>query len=146
MTGSEALATIRPLNVKAASRWPQRTRKPRAAGLGEGFWIELCGRSVPAKNTETGVRAVVKDQPIDPEQVRSYLARAFGDDLPAAEKAMKQLAKAFKPDDLAENAFGLYQEFRPAVAPGQRGWGQKGELDLSLVRSLGRKAGKGHHP
>ena len=112
------------------------SKRPKKHGLGEEFWIDLCGRSVPAKNTKTGVRAVVKDQPINPEQVRSYLARAFGDDLAVVERALKQLARALKPDDLAERAFGLYE----AVARGQRGWGQKGKLDLTLVRSLGRKA------
>ena len=35
---------------------------------------------------------------------------------------------------------GLYEKFRPTVARGQRGWGQKGELDLDVIRSLGRKA------
>ncbi|MHC4063881.1 MAG: hypothetical protein ACYSUI_05200, partial [Planctomycetota bacterium] len=107
--------------------------------LGEEFWIELCGRSIPAKNTPDGVRAVVKDKPIEPAQVRSYLERAFGDDLSAARKAMEQLARSLKQDQLAERAFGLYETFRPTVARGQRGWGQKGELDLDQIRSLGRK-------
>jgi hypothetical protein len=115
-------------------------KQAKKHGLGEELWIELCGRSIPAKKTGDGVRAVVKDRPIDPELVRSYLARAFGDDLATVEKALQQLARALKPDDLAERAFGLYEEFRPAVARGQRGWGQKGELDLNLIRSLGRRA------
>jgi len=38
---------------------------PKKAGLGEEFWVELCGRNIPAKNTDEGVRAVVKDKPID---------------------------------------------------------------------------------
>lgn len=31
-------------------------KKPKMHGLGEEFWIELCGRSIPAKNTDGGVR------------------------------------------------------------------------------------------
>ncbi|UCF35201.1 MAG: hypothetical protein JSV78_07830 [Phycisphaerales bacterium] len=111
-------------------------RPPKKHGLGEEFWIELCGRSVPAKNTEGGVRAVVKDKPISPDQVRGYLERAFGEDLAAVRKTMEQLAKSREPDDLAEAAFALYEKFRPTVAGGRRGWGQKGELNLKLIRSL----------
>ncbi len=115
-------------------------KPPKKHGLGEEFWIELCGRAVPAKSTKDGVRAVVKDKPINSEQVSNYLAKAFGDDLPTVRKAMEQLAKSFQPNQLAESAFGLYEEFRPQVARGISGWGQQGELDLDLIRSLsGRK-------
>lgn len=89
------------------------------------------------------MRAVVKDRPIDPEQVRSYLERAFGQDLPAVRTAMDGLARSFKPDRLAERAFGLYERFRPTVAGDRRGWGQKGTLDLKLIRSLGKGANNG---
>lgn len=115
-------------------------KQPKKHGLGEEFWVDLCGRSIPAKNTDDGVRAVVRDKPIDPEQVRSYLERAFGQDLPAVQKAMEQLARAHDPDQLPETAFHLYERFRPQVAAGKRGWGQKAELDLDLVRSLAPKA------
>ena len=114
--------------------------RPKKRGLGVEFWIDLCGRSIPAKNTEDGVRAVVKDKPIDPGQVQGYLTRAFGDDLATTKKAMEQLAKSIKPEELAGKAFGLYEKFRPTVARGQRGWGQKGELDLKQIRSLARRA------
>lgn len=114
-------------------------KPPTKRGLGEEFWIDLCGRPIPAKNTADGVRAVVKDRPIDPQQVRGYLERSFGQDLSAARTAMKQLARSLKPERLAESAFALYERFRPAVARGKRGWGQKGELDLDLIRALGRQ-------
>jgi len=115
-------------------------KPPKKHGLGEEFWVDLCGRAIPAKNTDDGVRAVVKDKPIDPAQVRSYLERAFAQDLPAVQEAMEHLARAHDPDQLAEVAFRLYERFRPQVAAGKRGWGQKGELDLDLVQSLTRKA------
>lgn len=115
-------------------------KRPKKSGLGEELWVELCGRAVPAKNTKDGVRAVVKDKAFDPEQVKSYLVRAFGDDLSAVREAMQRLARSFKPDQLAERAFGLYQEFRPTVASGKRGWGQKGELNLDVIRSLAHDA------
>jgi hypothetical protein len=113
-------------------------KPPRKHGLGEEFWIELCGRSIPAKNTDDGVRAVVKDKPITPEEVQRYLDRAFGDQLAPVRQALEGLAGSFKPDQLWERASGLYETSRPAIARGTPGWGQKGELDLDLIRSLAR--------
>lgn len=110
--------------------------KPKKAGLGEDFWIDLCGRPVPAKNTDNGVRAVVKDKPIDPDGVRRYLSSKFGGNLDRVREAMAELATAFAPEALSDRAYGLYERFRPAVPKGQRGWGAKGELDLDLIRSL----------
>lgn len=112
--------------------------KRKKHGLGEDFWVELCGRSIPAKNTDQGVRAVVKDKPIQPDQVQAYLERSFKDDLTAALAAMKTLTKAYEVDDLAEEAFSLYERFRPQIEPGKRGWGQKGKLDLELIKKLSR--------
>jgi hypothetical protein len=106
------------------------------AGLGEEFRIELLGRSIPAKKTNKGVRAVVKNRPIDAEGVERYLEEKFGSVLPAVKNAMKALADSFKPDDLAAAAFSLYERFRPSVPAGVRGWGAKAELDLNRIRSI----------
>jgi hypothetical protein len=46
-----------------------------------------------------------------------------------------------EPGELTEVAYSLYDQFRPPIAPGKSGWGQKGELDLAVIRSLARKAG-----
>jgi hypothetical protein len=118
---------------------PRDSRKAAKAGLGEEFWVELCGRPVPAKSTDDGVRAVVKDKPVDPAGVREYLHSKFGNDLATVRKAMEQLAKAFDKDVLTEKAYSLYEQFRPEIPSGRRGWGAKGELDLAMIRSLGQK-------
>ena len=34
------------------------------------------------------------------------------------------------------NAFSLYEEFRPAIPEGVKGWGAKGNLDIDGIRSL----------
>jgi hypothetical protein len=112
---------------------------PRKAGLGEEFWVRVCGRAVPARSTAAGVRAVIKDQSIDPGKVQHYLENAFGDSLAAAREAMEELAAAFDPRSLEEVAYELYEQFRPKIASGQAGWGQKGPLDLNLIRSLAGK-------
>ena len=62
--------------------------------------------------------------------------KSFGDWLAAAREAMEQLAKAHTPEELDERAFSLYEKFRPKIASGQRGWGQKGTLDLGVIQEL----------
>lgn len=114
----------------------EKGKKPKKSGLGEEFWVEICGRAVPAIHTEDGVRAVVREKPIDPERVAAYLEGKFGPDLEAVQDAMEDLARAVRPRDLADAAYSLYESFRPAVPSGKRGWGAKGDLDLDLIRSL----------
>jgi hypothetical protein len=111
-------------------------KKARQARRGDEFWIGLCGRPIPAANTDEGVRAVTGDRPIDPEGARRYLEGKFGDSLAAAKKAMETLAAAFEPEELEQNAFALYEQFRPAIPGGVRGWGAKGALDLDFIVSL----------
>jgi len=115
-------------------------KPPKKRGLGEDFWIQVCGRPVPAKETEEGVRAVVKDKPIEPASVAKYLEGKFGEDLDAVREAMTELAAAFEPEALEEAAYALYEQFRPQIARGKRGWGQKGELSLATIRSLAEEA------
>jgi hypothetical protein len=73
--------------------------------------------------------------------VRKYLSARFGADLDRAREALAALAQAYEPADLEGAAYGLYEAFRPRIAAGQAGWGQKGDLDLDLVRSLAGRQG-----
>jgi hypothetical protein len=139
VAGLNAQSKGRMLGVFGPPKAPEPGKKPKKVGLGEEFWVEVCGRGVPAKKTENGVRAVVKDEPIDPAKVEKYLGKAFGDSLDAERDAMNDLAELFEPADLEEKSYGLYEEFRPKIASGKRGWGQKGTLDLDLIRSLGKR-------
>jgi hypothetical protein len=115
---------------------PQEVKKARARKRGEEFFVEICGRHVPAINTPDGVRAVIKHQPIEAKGVERYLESKFGESLGPAREAMRDLAKAFRPEQLQENAFGFYEQFRPAIPEGVRGWGAKGNLDIGRIRSL----------
>lgn len=137
IAGLNAQSKGRMLGIFGPPKAPEGGGPPKKVGLGEDFWIDLCGRGVPVKNTEDGVRAVVKDKPIEPVKVETYLAGKFGDDLGAVRGAMEDLARALDPEELAERAYGLYEKFRPKIPPGRRGWGAKGELDLDFIRSLG---------
>jgi hypothetical protein len=137
LAGLNAQSKGRSLGIYGPAKGPEPGR-PKKAGLGEEFWVELCGRPLPARNTEQGVRAVVQDQPIPAEPVRKYLQSKFGEHLEAVRNAMAELAGAFEPDELGQRAYGLYERFRPQVPRGVRGWGVRGELDLDLIRSLAR--------
>ena len=118
---------------------PEALKKARKQKRAKEFWIEILGRHVPAINTTDGIRAVNKAKPVDPGGVERYLEGKFGEALPAVRGAMTALAKGFKADQLAREAFGLYEEFRPAIPEGVGGWGAKGELDLNRVRALAPK-------
>ena len=136
VAGLNAQAKGRALGIFQAR--PEAVRQARQRERGEEFWVRLCGRPVPAKNTDQGVRAVSGDKPIDPASVARYLSQKFGDDLDSAKGAMETLADACDPDDFAERAFALYEAFRPEIPRGKKGWGAKGTLDLGLIRSLAK--------
>jgi len=111
-------------------------RARKKPGLGEEFRVELCGRPLPAVRTKEGVRAVVKDKPIEPESAERYLEAKFGDDLEPVRKALSLLARSLSAKELKEQAYPLYEKFRPEIPRGTAGWGAKGKLDLRVIRSL----------
>lgn len=114
---------------------PTRTKK-----LAIRDSIPLMGRSVPVVKTGAGLRATVKDQPVNPVNVERYLTQKFGPRLADAEDAMRALARAYPPKRLASVGFSLYEQFRPSIPEGVRGWGARGLLDLGLMRSLAEQA------
>jgi hypothetical protein len=73
---------------------------------------------------------------IDPHSAERYLEGKFGDDLEKVRSAMQRLAKSYAPKDLAGLAFSLYEQFRPSIPAGVKGWGAKGDLDLGLIGRL----------
>jgi len=118
---------------------PQEVKKARARKRGEEFFVEICGRQVPAINTTDGVRAVIKNQPIEAKNVERYLESKFGDSLGTARSAMRDLAKAMPREQLLKSGFSQYAKFRPAIPEGMRGWGAKGNLDIDRIRSLAKE-------
>ncbi|MCX8160386.1 MAG: hypothetical protein N3G18_05590 [Candidatus Saccharicenans sp.] len=112
----------------------------KKARPGEEFWIELLGRPIPARITDHGLRAVIKGRPIEPDGVSRYLQEKFGPRLESVKEAMLALARAFKAEELASKAYSLYEQFRPEIPPGLKGWGAKGELKLDLIRRLSRQS------
>ena len=117
----------------------EKPKKAREKERGERFLIEFCDRAVPATNTDEGIRAVQKGKAIDPHSVRRYLEDKFGDDLKAVRSAMTKLTRAYKPKELAEQAYSLYEQFRPNIPAGKKGWGAKGDLNVGLIGQLAKR-------
>ena len=134
VAGLNAQSKGRRLGIFHPSKEEPAQAREREAG--EVFFIQMVGRPVPAINTEDGLRAAIKGKPIDPDSVRRYLEKKFGEDLLAVREAMEALAEGFDPQELAGKSYSLYKEFRPQIPAGKRGWGAKGELNLDYIRSL----------
>jgi hypothetical protein len=100
----------------------------------------VLGRPVPVVQTKDGLRAISKDEAIKPASVQRYLESKFGENLPDARAALEALAKAYPPRRLEAEAYSLYEQFRPDVPEGQRGWGAAGTLDLERIRKLAQQA------
>jgi hypothetical protein len=113
---------------------------PVRKSRGDETWITVCGKRVPARMTAEGLRAVTGDAVIQPASVQKYLDKAFAENLEAVVLVMRELAAAYPPAELEERAWGLYEKFRPQIESGVSGWGQKGVLDLDVIRKLARKA------
>lgn len=118
---------------------PKALRAERRKAAGRRLHVALLGRSVPTVNTAEGLRALSQDRPIAPASVERYLDGKFGPGLSAVTAAMRQLAKSRTPANLSEEAFHLYERFRPHVPAGVRGWGAAGVLDLSVIRGLAKR-------
>jgi hypothetical protein len=54
---------------------------------------------------------------------------------------MKRLARSMEPAKLAEEAYALYEKFRPEIPSGKRGWDAAGTLSLDTIRGLARESG-----
>lgn len=84
---------------------------------------------------------IVKGKPKTTREVS--LVRKYGSEerYGKAKDAMTEALQDWKgkEDDLDAKAFHMYEQFRPDVAKGQKGWGRKGELHLSKVRETIRK-------
>ena len=136
VAGLNAQSKGRMLGIFGEPKAPEKGGPPKRTGLGEEFWVQVCGRPVPAKGTKDGIRAVVKDKPMEPDKTQTYLEKAFGGSLQSVREAMETLARSFGPEMIEDVAYELYERFRPQIARGKRGWGQKSDLDLDLILSL----------
>jgi hypothetical protein len=139
VAGLNAYAKGKALDVFAPA--PKEVREQRhKTEVGESLTVDLLHRAIPVVCTPDGLRAVSKGRPVSPESVQRYLEGKFGDVLEIVHAAMACLARSLPPQELAERAYDLYEDFRPEIPPGKNGWGAPGTLDVGLIESLALKA------
>jgi hypothetical protein len=138
VAGLNAQSKARRLGIIEDGTDQDHERQPRTRKPGTPTMVRLLGRQVRVITTAHGMRATRQDQPIDPRGVTRYLRQKFGDALPDVRTAMVALAAAYQPEQLAAQAYALYEQFRPAIPEGKRGWGAAGPLDLDLIRALAK--------
>jgi hypothetical protein len=116
--------------------------KPAKADDGEkepAKTVRLLGRKIPVQETDQGLRAEEKGKAVDPKGVDRYLEQKFKDHLAAVRQAMETLAQSMDAKTLESRAFDLYEEFRPVIPEGTRGWGAAGELDVDKIYKMADK-------
>ncbi len=116
-----------------------KSKKRQERKAGEALFVEVVGRRVPAVQTEHGLRATASDEEIKPDSVERYLEKKFGAGLSEARLALEALAQVYPPQELERRAFALYEQFRPEIPEGVKGWGAAGELDLEKIRKLAKR-------
>lgn len=136
VAGLNAAAKARSLGIARPREKPAVERRGQPPRAGESVEVALCNRIVPVVQTPDGLRATAEGKPTAPSSVHRYLESKFGDALDAVREAMSVLAASRSKEQLAAEAFTLYETFRPGIPSGVRGWGAKGVLDLALIRSL----------
>jgi len=101
--------------------------------------VELLHRAVPVVQTPEGLRALNKEEPIAPSSVEKYLTGKFKTALGPVSAAMALLADSRDSEELAAEAYALYEQFRPAIPAGEAGWGAAGTLSLARIRKLAKR-------
>ncbi len=124
---------------EAPSGKKDETEKEKRTPKTEPKTVRLLGRQVPVLETDDGLRAEESGSAMNPASVERYLQQKFKADLPEVRRAMKKLAESLGPEELEKRAFALYEDFRPEVPEGKRGWGAAGELDLEKLEKLAKK-------
>lgn len=85
--------------------------------------------------------ALVGSEPKGKPGNEEPLRKKFGEQYDSVKTSFEAALESWKGDEeeLNKKAFGFYEEFRPTVKSGQKGWGRKGELSLEKVRSTVEK-------
>lgn len=125
-----SIGTIeKPDPSKAEERRRERQRKAENEPLED---IEVMGFHLHLKNGQ----ALVGDKPKVGNE--SALSKKFGhDQYEMAKRAFQDALGSWKgrEDELDREAFKMYEDFRPTVPSGQKGWGRKGQLNLENMKS-----------
>ncbi len=97
--------------------------------------VRLLGREVAVVERSGSQYALDGDKAASPGPARAYVEKALGEHLTAVRRSMDKLARSLPPEELNRIGFRLYEQFRPEVPPGAKGWGAKGVLDLDRIEN-----------
>ena len=104
--------------------------------------IFLLSRETPAVKcgSPKHVQGLQNGKRISALYVDKNLKSAFGDLYGTCYTEMCRLCTAMKraADSKGKQAYEYYVQFRPDIASGKQGWGQKGSLKLSKIRELSK--------
>jgi len=144
IAGQTAAAKAKRLGLagepSAAERSTTREKRAEAGAV----FVPLMGKSIACVETPNGLRAFSSGAKfVDPDSVRSYLAKAFGEALADVEQRLEALAATVGPEDLNQRAMNLYMAMRPSTPAGIDGWGKLGVLDLAAIDRLRADAAPG---
>ena len=136
VAGSSARVKARSigLEVKRQDRAEHDTSKPSISTVPRQT-VHLLGRNIPVIEHNGSQFAVDSGKAAAPGSARAYVEKALGGHLDAIRRAMDSLARSLPPEELNRVAFRLYEQFRPEVPAGVKGWGAKGVLDLSRIQN-----------
>jgi hypothetical protein len=115
---------------EAQKKREERKKKAEKEGLDE---IEVMSFHLKLKDGQ----AMVGDKP--KKAGEEALIKKYGgnEQYKKAKSTFQDALKAWKgkDDQLDKQAFGFYEDFRPSIPPGQKGWGRKGQLNLQTVQT-----------
>lgn len=115
---------------EAEQRRRERQEKAEKQQLDD---IEVMGFHLMLKDGQ----AMVGEKPRKGDE--AALKKKFGEhEYGMVKKAFEDALASWKGKDgqLDAEAFKMYEDFRPSVPPGQKGWGRKGQLSLENVKSV----------
>ena len=119
---------------------PKEVQAKRAAKANQVLQVELLYRAVPVVQTPEGLRALTREQPMAPSSVEKYLSSKFKDALGPVSAAMAELADSMDPEELAAEAYGLYEQSAGAVRKGRDGGHARGVRASSRRRCCRRSS------
>jgi hypothetical protein len=134
VAGLNAYSKGRALGIFKPTPKEVRAKREAKAEATQVLQVELLHRAVPVVQTSEGLRALSKEQAVAPASVEKYLSGKFKDALGPVSAAMADLANSMDREELTSAAYGLYEQFRPAIPAGEAGRGAAG-------RSVWRKSG-----
>ncbi len=145
VAGLNAQSKGRRLGIyKPAEKAPEEegAKEPKKGQAGEVVMVEIVGRPVPAVHTDHGLRATVNGEEVNAQSAGRYLEQKFGAELSTVRAALEELAQAYTPQALEQHAYQLYEQFRPKIPEGTKGWGAAGELDLERIHEMAKNVKK----